>query len=453
VVYPGPRAVAGGGDSEASDRRSARSDIPEFSVVAIGAESAGKTTFLAMMYEMLCVDPNGERGYHISTDLASASLLNQRADQIRRPGNVWPQSTMGRLTPFEFDFQMRVGGGPRGILRLRYVDYPGDLLEDPEAGNEAVRRALETEIAKASALLVVIDGYLVLGLMQQDQRRIELLHRKLRAVVQRVQHGQSGKNPRALAPLQVLVTKWDMLADEGHSLQEVRRKLIADRFFRGMVATRMPDGQSDHLPPGRVRLIPVSVLGKGAVERLERGTADGSGVHRFAVVKRAGFRPRPINLDVPFAAILPDLLDQVLAALSPRQRRRVRRAERWRRLRANGRWFERHAGRVLLGTQQVLAVVLDRLLPGSSALAGPVLNLLGMWMARRAGEPMELAGDRSGREGARGDYAPPVTLEAQAALLQRFATRVESFERAYEGWDAMQGYRVFQKRPERQGAQ
>ena len=248
MAYPDPRAESGGGGSEPADRRPARSDIPEFSVVAIGAESAGKTTFLAMMYEMLCADPNGERGYHISTDLASASLLNQRADKIRRPGNVWPQSTMGRVTPFDFDFQMRVGGGPRGILRLRYVDYPGDLLEDPEAGNDAVRRALEAEIAKASALLVVVDGFLVLGLMQSDPRRIELLHRKLRAVVQRVQHGRSGKGARALvrAPREQSAAR--------HPTAPGRRPgPAAARLLRAGRAPAEPVGHVAGAPGGRTR--------------------------------------------------------------------------------------------------------------------------------------------------------------------------------------------------------
>lgn len=213
-----------------------------------------------------------------------------------------------------------------------------------------------------------------------------------------------------------------------------------------MVATRRTTASRRAWPaPRRVRIIPVSVLGLDAIEEVIEQEQNGEVVH--VPVKRRDFRHAPINLAVPVAAIIPDRLDQILAGLSPRQRRRAQRRVRLALLRSQSRSFRRFGGTIVGAAQDGLGTMVGAVLgPVGSGLAKPVLALAAEWLAQQP-DPQRALDLRASEERVQAVRR----IEARAAyarrdLLQRFAAQVRSFEENYPGWDAETGLEERERR-------
>lgn len=429
-------------------------DTPAFKVVAIGDGAAGKTNFLAMLYQHLSGDPDSERGYHLSTDMERRIVLDRQADQAASPGMEWAQSTEWVDDHIKLSFQVPLVGGPAEVLHILYTDYPGEYLRDDTAGNKEQRESLRQAIAEADAMFMLVDGERMLNAFQGGGEHEREFSASLRATVAEVQRGPAVHRSRAAPPLQVLITKWDLLVDAGFTLEQARDALVREKNFRGMLVARdkktTQDEQKDRRKkrsrvagsaPGRVRIIPVSVLGPGAVELVVQ---DLNGVPTEMRVKREGFLHRPINLDVPLAAILPDRLDQILADMSPQMRQRAERRARWARFRANHQGMRRLGGQALETTQEMWGSLVGMmLLPWAGKITQSMLDLLSQQLLQHD----EFAVDPAAAE-ARAQVLRRIgsqSTQARSALLEGFAARVRRFEQDFSGWDAQEGLKLWRQ--------
>lgn len=414
-------------------------DTPMFRVVALGDQGSGKTNFITMLYKQLSHDGDFERGYYLSTRLDQGIVLNREAAKTASAGRVWAAKTTWVDSRIDLDFQVPLAGAPAGVLRIRLIDYPGEYLRDATAGSQDQRDALGRAIAEADALLLLVDGHRLLRALKGGPADKDEFAESMAAAIRVVQDAPMVNTGRAAPPIQVLVTKWDMLAPM-YPLARVRELLMQDGNFRTMVSVRRAG-------PGaaRVRIIPVSVVGYDAID-VE--VQEQNGIRVEIPVKRAGDRS-PVNLDVPICAVLPDRLDQILAGLSPRMRKRAQRRERLATLRAQGGKVRRLA-RLSDSTQETVSTVVGWIVHGpSKQMSKSILAMAAQWAEQKAAPARPGPPAPSAEALRRVDQS---SVLARSALLLLFAERLKRFERDYPGWDADEGLQNWLQRRAGNGA-
>jgi hypothetical protein len=182
------------------------------------------------------------------------------------------------------------------VLKVRYLDYAGGRLTDAAVGgNTEESNAFFGRLAQADALLGILDGRKILALLQDEPDGADLLNFEMTTPL--------GIMQRSPAPVQFVITKWDLL-QERYTLADVRERLLENRPLRNLVESRSRFGS------GRIRLIPVSAVGFDYVDPQPDGT----------MVKRAGQAPEPWQVDIPLAAVIPDQLALVQESLDKRTR-------------------------------------------------------------------------------------------------------------------------------------
>jgi hypothetical protein len=277
--------------------RPSSEDIPTFRVVALGLEGAGKTVLLASQSHKL--RPAADRRYFFAGDLDQNLFLASIYMQVRDTSALWPKATrIADTRRFLFDCKASdPAHEERTIFRISYLDYAGEVLK-PGADSTAVAGELNARIADADALLVIIDGRRVLQLLRDERAGRDYFDHELWPLLALAQ--------QALCPIQLIVTKWDLLrsfgapVDDDELLRQVSRRLTTYGDIRQLVHAHCQRQEE-------VRLIPVSAVGPDFVELHADGT----------VAKRAGGTLDPINVDVPLCAVIPAVLKRVERELDP----------------------------------------------------------------------------------------------------------------------------------------
>jgi hypothetical protein len=309
----GPDGGPARGDAEDDAESSARSEpfgdtdderAPDLSklrrlnVVTLGGPGVGKTNLMAAMYATLS-KPDAARGYQLFCENPNQrGLLNRFARQVRDPGG-WPERTEGvELRQYEFICTVPVAGEPLPVLRICYWDYPGEALLGTADDLDSLRDSLRHKIEEAHAVIIVVDG-VQLREAETDNDEWNELTETLTACEEWA--------TTARCPVQIVVTKWDAVGgypdssgrpwDRGRAIQALRDYPVAPLFL----SQRHRTGSSyrGHGP----RVIPVSVTGGP-------GSTEPEGRNWKRLVPAV-----PVNVDVPFAGILPDRLGQVFADL------------------------------------------------------------------------------------------------------------------------------------------
>ncbi|KOU44216.1 hypothetical protein ADK53_03490 [Streptomyces sp. WM6373] len=265
---------------------------PTFQVVALGLQGSGKTLLLASMYHRL-KSPAGQ-SYFLKASPDDVLHLNQWFSQMADTSGEagWPPGTAkGETRHFTFTVKTQIASGvrPRPMFHLKYLEYAGELLTEPQAPGSTVQEGLFDEIRRADALIGIIDGNHIrqhLDGAPQGQVRLE---QTLNALVPIMLEAE--------CPVSFVITKWDLLADV-HPDERVRLELVQDLLtsndhFRSLVKI--------HGSSRVVRLIPVSAVGPGFA------TVDSTG----RVVKVPEGKVHPTRVDVPLSAVVPDLFAQV----------------------------------------------------------------------------------------------------------------------------------------------
>jgi hypothetical protein len=284
----------------------AETAVPTFRVVALGTSGAGKTVLLASMFHELN-HVTRTRSYELDTRIEDRMTLSGIHQQVSDSSRPWPSATgrsLAETREFVFDCVGRDDRGRRrSVARISYLDFAGVLLEDgAHTDSDAFRRLLGA-VENASALLVLIDGRRVRQLLDNDPSARSYFTHTMGTMLALAQ--------RSTCPMHFVITKWDLLQDMPvlRGLDDATR---LDRVVDALTAHPQIAALVYAAGPGRiVRMIPVSSVGPAFVE------LDRSG----RVVKRADGELQPTNVDVPLAAVVPDIFRQVEAELDTSARR------------------------------------------------------------------------------------------------------------------------------------
>ena len=267
--------------------------VPTFRVVALGPRGSGKTLLLASMYHQM--QTQSGRSYFLTAPYEQVVLLNQWFTEVADTGRDWPSGTAVADTR-EFTFTVRTrasSGTPHTVMNLGYLEYAGGLLTEPQAPGSTLQADLLQRVESADALLGIIDGYRVRQWLDGHYEGKMRLQHTLTAMISLMMLVSS--------PITFVITKWDLLADidvdEDARLQIVRKLLMSNQGFNDLVRT--------HSSHRVVRLIPVSAVGP------DFAALDGQGM----VAKLPDGYVHPTNVDVPLAAVVPDVFEQVERAM------------------------------------------------------------------------------------------------------------------------------------------
>ncbi|WP_433213194.1 DUF4407 domain-containing protein [Dactylosporangium sp. CS-047395] len=292
--------------------------IPFFNVVMIGGRGTGKTTLMATLHHELSTDDHDNpRGYSIRcTDPVKWAQLNKHYRQLATPGDSWPPPTgYEGIEKFEFDCYVESedrGGTP--VLRLRYWDYAGEVVGTESTIDPHLRTELAKRLRTADVVVVAIDG-MRLRDAEYDKAEFIELNQQLTEYAQLVNNVE--------CPIQLLITKWDRLVEPNPNSPSARPWTLQQAVAEIRRVPAMKNLMTGRKNAGELRIIPLSVTGRDVVD--EQRSDDG--IVRMAKVSA----PNPINIDVPFAAMLPDRLAEAFNDLGPKAVkaafRRARRAQ------------------------------------------------------------------------------------------------------------------------------
>lgn len=270
-------------------------ELPEFRVVALGNSGSGKTVFVGCAYREIAAFRR--RPIRFEAPHKQRQKLHRIARLARDPAKTWPGHTRtSDMTEYEFTIMAKMPDADEAALRLVYLDYAGELLEDTK--NVAMAKSLEANIPKAQALFGIIDGVLLAAWLRGDPEGLAYIDGSLAPIL--VALGN------ARCPIHFVITKWDLVRDIGERsdhdesrLRVVREALTTVPQIEDLVETSEERGRS-------IRLLPVSSVGDGFAR-----------VNDIGQVEKVGASvARPINLAVPFAAVIPDFLATAEARLS-----------------------------------------------------------------------------------------------------------------------------------------
>ncbi|MER5572671.1 hypothetical protein [Streptomyces massasporeus] len=262
--------------------------MPAIPVTVLGPAESGKTVYLASLFRRLAI-PRPDLGFHVQLPPEQSTRLNRIYQQITSP-DVWPDPQIrSEIWEWEFTCSIRTARNETySPFSITYLDYSGEHLTEPDGRVEAGTRVL-ARIEESEFLLILLDGVKVLRFLDGDPRLTE----DLVAVFSHMM--------RSRGIVHFVITKWDVLAAAGHRVQEVMDCLLQHPDFKDAVETllRSPGGAKG------VRFIPVSSVG------LDFAVLGPDGM---TMVKKGGF-PTPLNVEIPFMAVLMDLFAAQLKKL------------------------------------------------------------------------------------------------------------------------------------------
>ncbi|MBD2141474.1 hypothetical protein H6F39_08885 [Anabaena sp. FACHB-1250] len=261
----------------------------------LGPSGSGKTVFLASMYHKLSTQ--GESGFFLAVDNAERTILNQIYTEVATE-ETWPEPTqLGNISNWTFTCKIQTPKGTYSACQFQYTDYAGEILTDHKDDPTYIEKFNET-IKNADVLLGLIDGSRLLSYIKNERSGIRWVVRDLANVLDLMQNTDKS--------IHFIISKWDLIEGE-YTLEEVRNHLRKIEAFHNIINNRSNNSDINNENnrnddnKGVVRLIPVSSVGKGFAEQ----QSDGS-------MRKTGKLPKPYNIELPIACILPDKLKEQL---------------------------------------------------------------------------------------------------------------------------------------------
>ena len=266
-----------------------------YRVFTLGASGAGKTCFMASLYNRL-KSTSVDTGFYLKVSPQQHAKLTGLYNEITNPSEGWPPGT---VTEREWQFCTFVPA-TQGNVSFRafdftYLDYAGGHLKDSQQANalDAHRR-----IAEADTVLVLLDGHKILRrLLRAEHETVnpnERLGADLNFLIPYLNDAHS-------KPVHVVVSKWDIL-EGSFTLAQVRDCLMQYREFANFIAWRAHRGTP-------TRLIPVSAVGSGFASL----GADGM------MTKDPQIVPNPLHIEISMAATMSDLFEAAAVQLGAQQ--------------------------------------------------------------------------------------------------------------------------------------
>jgi hypothetical protein len=263
-----------------------------YSIIMLGPSGSGKTVFLASLYKKLSTQ--SELGFFLQIDSAEKrKRLNNIYTQIA-VDEKWPTGTRYSEVS-EWTFTCKVQAQDLSIYdacSFTYLDYAGGRITE-EADEEDGISKFGDRFEKADALLGLLDGQQLCALMRKERLGTVWAVKDLRNMIDVMQGSQK--------PVHFIISKWDVVA-QSYTLEQIRDRLLEIDEFQNLVRLRNNAGSP-------VRLIPISAVGKGfAIPQ-----PDGS-------MKKTGEMPKPFQVEVPLACILPDMIQAMIQRLIEEQK-------------------------------------------------------------------------------------------------------------------------------------
>ncbi|MFB2836532.1 hypothetical protein [Floridanema evergladense] len=261
-----------------------------YKIITLGASGAGKTVFLASMFKALSIQ--GDHGFYLEVeDQNKRKLLNSIYTQVIT-GDSWPQGTKySEVSEWTFTCHVKTPSlDDYPACQFTYFDYAGGRLTDVDEDEE-----FEGIVKQADAILGLLDGQKIHAWMSGSNELAadSFLKKDLPSILKLMLSCK--------VPIHFALSKWDLLENE-FSLNQVLDRFCEIPEFEQLVRGRNKAGSP-------VRLIPVSSVGSSFVTP----APDGS------MKKISGAIPRPFQVEVPLACVLPDHLTAWLNQVSQKR--------------------------------------------------------------------------------------------------------------------------------------
>lgn len=270
--------------------------MEQYLVAVIGAPESGKTVYLATLSHLL-----GEA--RLAPGLAAvvrpamvAARLESTYQRIADPAADFPPPTpLKDITQWDVECGVFARGRTFPLMTISYFDAAGEWVRKPLL-DSAESELFHGLIDRIDAVLAFVDGDQLVRHLDGEVVEATFVKENVKPILQVIN--------RCSGPVHIVITKWDLLQGR-YSLEDVRASLLGGGHngMSTMVAGRRSDSGRWLHSLGRVRLIPVTSLGSFAF-------IDAQGY----VQKRHGMEPAPMNVLVPFAAVLPDLCTRAAEA-------------------------------------------------------------------------------------------------------------------------------------------
>jgi GTPase SAR1 family protein len=274
--------------------------MQRYNVLMLGPRGSGKTVFLASLYHRLATQGE-DTGFFLNIDRQRELVLRQTHKHVANPTLDWPDSTLWHQLPeWLFSARVETANGTFEAYELSYLDYAGERLTDPiPEGDEARDEEFKRHLNSAHALLGLLDGQKILQLMNDEPEGQDFINSDIHYMLSRMMQSKR--------PINFVISKWDLI-DGRFDLAQVRDRLLQDQNLRNLITTRVHTNTK-----AVIRLIPVSAVGPNFVEP----QPDGS------MRKLLNGRLQPMNVEIPFASVLPDFFREVYDSLPERLRREL----------------------------------------------------------------------------------------------------------------------------------
>jgi hypothetical protein len=281
-----------------------RVGVPTFKVVVVGPPGSGKTLLLASLFNQLNY-LRGGRSYYLRASPEQRLTLSAVYRTLSDTRQGWPHATrVSEFTDYRFDcVAVDPDRRQHHVLSLSYLDYAGELLDNPHAG-PATFRELNEHISSAQTLLGMIDGEFLVRLLRNEAAGRNYFEFEMRTIF--------GLLQEARCPIHLVISKWDLVRNFGEpdGADDQLRLAAAITALRRFpqIESLVSSGSGQF-----VRIIPVSAVGPVFAQFDSVGT----------VVKRPDGQVHPRNVEVPLCAVVPDLFRQVERQLDDARRREI----------------------------------------------------------------------------------------------------------------------------------
>lgn len=271
-----------------------------FNVVLLGPSGAGKSVFLSLMNEKIKSQRFSD-DFFVQVDPATKNRLSSIYRAILDTSRKWPSSNhCDDMIELSFTGCLDDKPEPLKLYEIRYLDYDGRCLTDQKADSRIKNRLVE-KIEQADALLCILDGRYIAALLNNEPAGRDFFDHDMAAVWSDASVGDG--------PLHFVITKWDLVEPYGN-LEDVRNALMEVPGFASVVRCTLDTAIGSG---GRriIRLIPVSVVGRSFAVL---GSDD-------SVAEISSSTDSPLNADIPFLAVLPDVLKTAVQEVEKNFRR------------------------------------------------------------------------------------------------------------------------------------
>lgn len=255
-----------------------------YRIMMLGPSGSGKTVYLGSLFRELSIQ--GERGFFLGADDRARKKLNEVYVQIV-VGKKWPKGNEAEDDAEDWVFTCSIS--TNGIIfdacQFVYIDYAGGRITESSIEDDS---DFNEKLESADVMLGLLDGAKICDLMNDtDEGNLWLLldlQNMLNIMMKNI-----------TKPIHFVISKWDLVESSGYSLKEVKEKLLEESGFRNIVVTRQ--AQQNKVT---TRLIPVSSVGQGFAKLLPDG---------ITMEKVKGKKPKPFQVEVPLACVLPDMIN------------------------------------------------------------------------------------------------------------------------------------------------